>query len=95
LSTVGISEKAGLPPQSREDVGDTEAEVVDVEAELIDVAAELVDVEAEILDVEAEIVDVEAELVDVDVGVAGFVGCARWSHGNDPRSTLIGVSGRS
>jgi hypothetical protein len=88
LSTVGFSEKAGLPPQSRKDVGDTEAEIVDVEAELIDVEAELVDVNA-------EIVDVEAELVDADVGVAGCVGCARWSYRNDPRSTPICASGRS
>lgn len=61
-----------MPPQSREDVEDTEAEAVNVEAELIDVEAEPVDVEAEIVDVEAKIVDVEAELVDADVGVARF-----------------------
>jgi hypothetical protein len=50
LSIARISEKSGLPPQSREDFGDTEAEAVNVEAELIDIEAELVDVEAEIVD---------------------------------------------
>ena|SRR5579871_2505073 len=83
--TLGISEKAGLSPQIREDVTVTvdeayaTAELVGVDVldrevglvpdEFSSGDTELVDVEAEPVDIETGLVDVEAELVDIEAGL--------------------------